>query len=318
MITRWHPLFVALLLALPAHALAQTATVTSGGGPSVEQAQREAALGPKARIAVAQFKDKTGKGWWTGAIGDGMADMLATQLFNTNRFIVLERQILGAVLTEQDLGASGRVTRETAAPIGQIEGAEVLVAGAVTEFESGVSGVRGGLGGVGFPGAAGRVLGGIGGGFRESHLAIDMRLVDTKTSRVVAAATVEGRAQDFDMGGVLGGAGSSVGLGGALGGWSRTPMEKALRIALNEGVKFVASQMPAAYYRHIQIAPGTAVSPGLPPTPPPAAAPAVSAPPAAARPSAEERLRKLDELRQKNLLTEDEYRQKRQEILKDL
>ena len=100
------------------------AKVTSAGGPGMAEAQLEAYDGPKARIAVSRFTDKTGKGWWTGAIGDGMSDMLATALFNTNRYIVLERQALQEVLEEQDLGASGRIKKETAAPIGQIEGAE--------------------------------------------------------------------------------------------------------------------------------------------------------------------------------------------------
>ena len=71
------------------------AEVTSGqAAPSIDQAQAEAYDGPKARIAVAQFKDKTGKGWWTGQIGDGMADQLVTALFNSQRFIVLDRQTL--------------------------------------------------------------------------------------------------------------------------------------------------------------------------------------------------------------------------------
>jgi curli biogenesis system outer membrane secretion channel CsgG len=318
-----------MTIAVPVATLAQTATVTSGGGPTVLEAQREGALGPKARIAVAQFKDKTGKGWWTGAIGDGMADMLSTQLFNTNRFIVLERQTLGHVLAEQNLAASGRVTKETGAPIGQIEGAELLVVGAVTEFQPGTQGMRGGIGGAGIPGAASRIIGGLAGGFRESHLALDMRLVDARTSRVVAATSVEGKAQDFDLGGVLGGYGSGVALGAGLGGWSKTPMEKALRIALNEAVNFVSSQTPTTYFRHVPLGAGGAVSPlpappppptvtPAPPPAPPAASASTPATPGAAKSSAEERLRRLDELKQKNLLTEEEYRQKRQEILKDL
>ena len=148
--------------------------------PHMSEVQSEDYNGPKARIAVAQFKDKTGKGWWTGQIGDGMADQLTTALFNTNRYIVLERAILGDVLSEQDLGASGRVRSETAAPIGQIEGAELLVVGAVTEFEGNASGAQGGLGGYG-----GGILGGILGGFRKAHMAIDMRIIDTRTSRVL-------------------------------------------------------------------------------------------------------------------------------------
>lgn len=63
----------------------------------------------------------------TDKFGDGMAEMLANALFATNRFIVLERQSLDDVLREQDLGASGRVRKETAARIGEIEGADLLI-----------------------------------------------------------------------------------------------------------------------------------------------------------------------------------------------
>jgi curli biogenesis system outer membrane secretion channel CsgG len=326
--------FALILLSLPHVVSAQSATVTTGGGPTIEQAQKESAFGPKARIAVSRFTNKTGRGWWTGAIGDGMADMLATSLFNTNRFIVLERQAVGDVLLEQNLGASGRVSKETAAAIGKIEGAELLVMGAVTEFEPGTSGAKGGVSGSGIPGWGGRVLGGITGGFREAHLAIDLRLVDTRTSRIVAATSVEGTATDVNLGVLGGGYGSSVGMAGSLGGWSKTPMEKALRICLNKAVEFVVSQTPAQYYHQGGPAPVALPAPppapagGPPPAPagpatiaPPApAAPAQAAPPAAtaAKPSVEERLKRLDELKAKGLVNDQEYKQKREEILKDL
>ena len=224
------------------------ATVTNPEGPSIDQAQGEAYDGPKARVAVSQFKDKTGKGWWTGAIGDGMADMLATALFHSNRYIVLERQTVSDVLREQDLGAAGRIQKGTEAPIGQIEGAELLITGAVTEFEGAASGVGGGIGGIG--GTAGRVLGGIAGGLKKAHMAIDMRVIDTRTSRIVAATSIEGEATDFALGGALAGAGSGGALGGALGGWSKTPTEKALRICIQEAVKFIVSKTPQTYYHY--------------------------------------------------------------------
>ena len=138
------------------------ATVTTPDGKSIEEAQQEAYDGPKARVAVSQFKDKTGKGWWTGAIGDGMADMLSTALFHSNRYIVLERQTVSDVLREQDLATAGRIKKGTEAPTGEIEGAELLITGAVTEFEGNQSGIGGGIGGVG--GNVGRILGGIAGG----------------------------------------------------------------------------------------------------------------------------------------------------------
>jgi curli biogenesis system outer membrane secretion channel CsgG/azurin len=224
------------------------ATVTSPEGKSIEEAQQESYDGPKARIAVSQFKDKTGKGWWTGAIGDGMADMLSTALFHSNRYIVLERQQVSDVLREQDLGAAGRIKKGTEAPIGEIEGAELLITGAVTEFEGAASGGGGGIGGIG--GTAGRVLGGIAGGIKKAHMAIDVRVIDTRTSRIVAATSVEGEATDFALGGALAGAGSGGALGGALGGWSKTPTEKALRLCIQEAVKFIVAKTPQTYYHY--------------------------------------------------------------------
>jgi curli biogenesis system outer membrane secretion channel CsgG len=226
------------------------ATVTSPDGKSIDEAQAEAYDGPKARVAVSQFKDKTGKGWWTGAIGDGMADMLSTALFHSNRYIVLERQQVSDVLREQDLGASGRIKKGTEAPVGEIEGAELLITGAVTEFEGAASGGGGGIGGIGGLGTAGRIIGGIAGGIKKAHMAIDMRVIDTRTSRIVAATSVEGEATDFALGGALAGAGSGGALGGALGGWSKTPTEKALRLCIQEAVKFIVAKTPTTYYHY--------------------------------------------------------------------
>src|SRR5262245_38198424 len=250
------------------------ATVTNPEGKSIEEAQQESYDGPKARVAVSQFKDKTGKGWWTGAIGDGMADMLATALFHSDRYIVLERQQVGDVLKEQDLATAGRIKKGTEAPTGEIEGAELLITGAVTEFEGAQSGVGGGVGGIG--GTAGRILGGIAGGIKNAHMAIDVRVVDTKTSRIVAATSIEGKATDFALGGALAGAGAGGALGGALGGWSKTPTEKALRICIQEAVKFIVSKTPQSYYHYG--ASGQSMAVAAPKaSPAPVAAPAAAA-----------------------------------------
>ena len=238
-------------------------TVTQGhNSPTIDQAQAESYNGPKARIAVARFTDKTGGGWWSGKIGDGMADQMVTALFNTNRFIVLDRQILDDVLTEQDLGASGRIRQETAAPIGEVEGAELMIVGAVTEFQDGSSGLQGGGGGFG-----GGILGALAGGFKRSHMAIDVRIVDTRTSRIVAATSVEGEATDVNMGGLIGGYAGGGGLAAGLGGWKNTPTEKALRICINEAVNFIVGKTPQTYYRYGGVPAATA---------PPASAPSGS------------------------------------------
>jgi curli biogenesis system outer membrane secretion channel CsgG len=244
---------------------ARAAEVRPGAGPGIDEAQKEQYDGPKARVAVADFEDKmSSTGQYRAEYGRGMADMLATALFNTNRYIVLERQKLSYVLAEQDLGASGRVKRQTAAPIGELEGAELLVVANVTGFDPGVSGGGGSLGMLGGllggrAGSIGSAVGSLAGGFRTAHIAIDLRLVDTKTGRVVAANSVEGRATDFS--GSLGVANTPI--SGALGGFAKTPMEKAIRDVIQTSINFVVSKTPAQYYRVPVTAPASAPVPEL-------------------------------------------------------
>jgi len=248
-------LFITLIILLTfnfatAQVIPPKARSTQTGGPTIDQAQQEDAMGPKARVTVSRFVDKSAKGRSTGQIGDGMAEMLSNALFATNRFIVLERQALGDVIQEQDLGASGRVKTETAAKIGEIEGADLLIQGTITEFEPGASGAGGGVGGVipvPIPGRR-RPTGGIGGigvGIQTSHVAMIIKVIDAKTSRILASEQVEGKATD--IGGITGMGGG--GLAGVFGGYSKTPMEKAIRVAIGESVRLIVAKTPAEYYR---------------------------------------------------------------------
>lgn len=255
-----------------------TAEVVSTTEPTIEVFQLEPYDGPKARVAVYRFGDRTAKGggryrgfgWYSPEIGNGMADMLNDALLKSNRFIVLERQALKDVLQEQDLAASGRVRRETAAPIGQIEGAELLIKGAITEFEPGARGARGGFGAGGFGlgwggGLGGALIGGLLSGIRESHVAMIIQVVDARTSRLLFSTTVEGTASDFDISGLLAGFGGGFGAGAGLGTWQKTPVEKAIRIAILKAVKELSKKTPKTYFRHgADIA---VPAPALPPSP---------------------------------------------------
>ena len=218
-----------------------TAQVTHTQGPSVAEAQMERYDGPKARIAMGDFQVKA-----SGAprvIGDGLREMLTTALFNTNRFIVLERQAIQDVILEQDLGASGRVKKQTAAPIGQLEGAEILVYGVVSEFQMGSSGT--GLS-LGLPNLPFR----LGGGVRNAHMAIDLRAVDTVTGRVLFATRVEGKASDYNVqvGTRIGGGSTTMPI--SLGTYNNTPMEKAIRVCIDNSVNSLCGRLPAQYYHY--------------------------------------------------------------------
>jgi len=227
---------------------------------SIDQAQLEAYNGPKARVAVSRFTDQSGQGkgiavgypgfaWYSPQIGNGMADMLSDALLQSNRFIVLDRQAIQDVIQEQDLADTGRVSRQTGAPIGEIEGADLLVKGAVTEFEPGSAGANAGalLGGFGWTGA---IVGGLMSGLRQSHVAMIVQVVDARTSRILFSTTVEGKANDFNIGGALAGFGGGF-LGGAgLGTWQKTPVEKAIRAAILQAVKELSTKTPQTYFRH--------------------------------------------------------------------
>jgi len=253
------------LLAASGSLYAQAGTetrVTAGSGQNMADVAAQHYNGPKARIAVARFENKTADShrWYSPEIGDGMADMLTTALVNSGRYIVLERESLDTVLSEQDLGASGRIRQDTAAAIGEIEGAELLVVAAVTEFEGNAGGTQAGGGGIG-----GRVFGAITGGSRKAHMAIDLRVVDSTTSRILAATSVEGEAKDFNLGGALAGWTGSVGLGGGLATWQNTPREKALRQVIGKAVEYVISVTPPAMMRYDAtgrpVQPATAAAP---------------------------------------------------------
>ncbi|MDD5584222.1 MAG: CsgG/HfaB family protein [Candidatus Omnitrophica bacterium] len=203
--------------------------------------------GPKARIAVADFDVKAAQA--TGQIGSGLREMLITALVNSSRFSVVERQTLSAVMQEQELSASGAAAPGgSGAQRGQIKTADLIVTAAVTEFEPNASGGGAGIGGGG--GVAGGVLGGIlGASMNKSHMAMDIRIIDTSTSEVLAATRVQGSASDV-AGGFMAGFFGGWGLGGGLSAYANTPMEKAIRVCIIEAIKYISQTIPANYYKY--------------------------------------------------------------------
>jgi curli biogenesis system outer membrane secretion channel CsgG len=211
---------LALLFAVPLTgcAGASATVVDRGPAPTIQQAQAAPAQGPQKRIAVSAFEYRAGKG--SSAIGEGMSDMLTNALFNTGKFIVLERDRLDEVMDEQDLAAGDRFKQETAAPKGELEGAELLIRGSVIQFEPKCRG-----------GSAIIVSG------NTACMAINLRIIDAKTGRVVNATTVEGTSSDNRVG-ILFPAGSlPVGLGT----YSNTPMEAAIRNCIETAVQHIAA-----------------------------------------------------------------------------
>ncbi len=201
--------------------------------------------GPKARVAVARMNVTAAKG--DKAIGDGLRDMMVTTLMESNRYAIVERQDLNAILGEQELSASGAVSQAARVKRGQIKGADLLVVGTVSEFEPHASGMGGGLGGGGWGGIA---LAGIGALSNKAHIGIDIRIIDAVTSEVIAAKHVVGEARDNALGALLGAPVGGGALGGGLGMYANTPTEKAVRVCIGEAVSFISQSVPPQYFKY--------------------------------------------------------------------
>ncbi|MEZ4630590.1 MAG: CsgG/HfaB family protein [Deinococcales bacterium] len=109
-------------------------------------------------------------------LGSGLADIFVSEAFRSQQFRITERAELDKVLYEQDLAASGRIDPSTAASLGKITGAELLVLGSLSEFGVSITGGGGGVFGI-FSGAAERV---------NVRISVDIRLVDATTAEILA------------------------------------------------------------------------------------------------------------------------------------
>ena len=136
----------------------------------------------KPRIGVLRFTNSVaGMYWWRASVATELQDMLISELVSTRKFTVLERNEVNAVLSEQDLSASGRVDKKTLVKMGKIKGAKYLIAGTVSAFEK-TSGKGGKI----------RVKGiSLGGKKEKTYIAVDVKLIDTETSEIVDARTIE-------------------------------------------------------------------------------------------------------------------------------
>lgn len=253
---------------------ASTAEVTKGGGATIGAAQAEKYDGPKARIAIGAIIDKTGSGkgslaWQLGELrrrggayeslspGDvtgGMRDVLTTAFFQSNRYIVLEREAIRDVLVEQEFSAAGRVGDASRIPAGELEGAELLVIGALTGFDPGITGIAFPIP---IPLNKGRDLVIFDVEYRKAYVTMDVRVIDTATGRIVATVAVEGTARKFGTGvsGIASTRYGHVRLPGLLRGFVNTPVERAISEMVDAAVAHVVEKTPAVYYRHLDAAP---------------------------------------------------------------
>jgi curli biogenesis system outer membrane secretion channel CsgG len=157
--------------------------------------------------------------------------MLESALFATNRFVIVERAEMDAVMKEQDLQAGGRAAKAAdVAQTGKLRSARYLATGTIVEASSDTSGDGGGLTIKGIH---------IGGSSAKSQLVVIVKLIDTTSGQVVANERIRGEAGKTSLSLAYTGAD----IGGGLDTFAQTPLGQAAQDCINQAVKFIAEKM---------------------------------------------------------------------------
>jgi len=220
--------FVQLSLVPASHALwGKTKTATEDGDADMKLPEYK---GLKHAIGCKDFENQSGwHGQWE--LGNNLSIMLESALYDTGRFVIVEREKLGNVLLEQDLAAGGRMAQaKNVAKTGMLRPAKYLGTGAVTEVDVSQSGGDGGLRIKNFN---------IGLGKKSAQVTIIAKLVDTTTGEVAAKKRIIGKPTATSL--RVGYSGSDVGVN--LGGFKKTPLGQAAQDAINQAAKFFAKAM---------------------------------------------------------------------------
>ena len=203
-------------------ALAQTTTGSTSTPVTSPPVTAPPATPLQVSIAIGNFACKASR--CTSDLGNGIADALATALLDTGKFSLLERENLAGTTAENFFNATN--------PTARYEGADVVVFGAITNLD--VDGQGGGL-----------CLFGVCLGGKESVVGADLRIVDVKTSRVIAGTHVDGKSSS---------SGFSMNLGNLLPGLTlngnqSSSVQAALNNMLKNAVDQLIQRIPASYYR---------------------------------------------------------------------
>jgi curli biogenesis system outer membrane secretion channel CsgG len=217
---------------------------TSSHRATYEEILKQNYKGPKARVAVMRFTDKS-SGKDVSHVGDGMAEMLCNAMLATKRYIVQMRKSPDDVIKNQEVREGRRLNKE--------EEIDLLVEGVIKEFTPGIPGAGDNSGGA-------------------SYVTLIVTVTDPRTNQILATEKVRGKATDFA---------ATSGKRGALPevfrDFSKTPMEKAIRTTVEESASFIVAKTPPESYRISPAPPKEAPKPTpaapkvtpLPPPPPP-------------------------------------------------
>jgi curli biogenesis system outer membrane secretion channel CsgG len=226
-------LLSSLLISTPSHAFLSKLTKKSSETKTKDDTAENKLpeyTGVKHALGVISFDNEAGfVSEWN--LGDNLGLMLESSLYDTGRFVIVERAELGAVMAEQDLQNSGRTAQASqVASTGQIRSAKYLATGAITEASYKTSGDSGGLRIKGFN---------IGAKSDKAIVVAVVKIIDSTSGEVVASKRIRGEAGKSGLS--LGY--SERGFGTQLGGFTKTPLGEAAQDVIDQATQFIALEM---------------------------------------------------------------------------
>lgn len=193
---------------------------------------QHAPLGPREIapcIAVTSFENRSGfSGQWE--LGQGMADLLISEMVATKRFEVLERGQLNHILDEIDRQPNGYFRKEGRVDRGRLKNAEYLIRGVVSDFSQ-VSG-----GSLWFK--VQKFL--LGGSAYTARVGLTLTIVDIESGQIIDSVQCGGDARASSAYGE--GSYKNIRFGGDL--FFKTPLGKATSLAMQDGLEGIVGRMP--------------------------------------------------------------------------
>lgn len=185
---------------------------------------------------------------WQPALGEGLAEMLITELSKLGKFEVLESTALPELMDEIRLGETGYVAEGERVEKGGFAGADFMFRGKVTRFGS----QRQDLDLTGF---VPRSIGKLGVKQTTADVRIDWRIVDASTRKVIKTGHSEGKQTGggFDIGVAVTGHGGRIGFDNKE--FMNSALGRATVKALNDIISAVAAtDLPESGRRRAQAA----------------------------------------------------------------
>jgi curli biogenesis system outer membrane secretion channel CsgG len=186
-------------------------------------------------VAVTSFENRAGfDGQWK--LGDGMADLLVSELVHSRNFVVVEREHFEKITGELSRQQSGLFRPEGKTPIGRMKNAQYLIRGVVNDFShSGSSSFS--LSFLRYLFLFGRS--------HTARVALTLTLVDVETGQILSSVQSTGIVRTSEA--YAKASYDGISFGGDV--FFETPLGRATSRAIYGGVKQMTRDMPENRWR---------------------------------------------------------------------